>query len=301
MNILNKIKLVFESPKTVLAIFLNHMGPLIKDDELFLRAKWRLKMGNPLHIENPRTFNEKLQWLKLHDRKPIYTTMVDKYEAKKYVANIIGKEHIIPTIAVYDRVEDIDFDALPDQFVMKCTHDSGGLVICRDKSKLDKKKALKKIRKCMHREYFWQNREWPYKDVKPRIIAEQYMVDESGKELKDYKIFCFNGEPRIIQLDFNRFSEHKKNLYSPDWELLPFGFNYPSHPEINFEKPSKLDEMIELAKRLSKGMPFLRVDLYWTGEKIYFGELTFFPASGMGKFTSEEWDYTLGSWIKLPK
>lgn len=300
MKTIDKILFFISHPNRLLGICLARIAPLIKDDEKFIKMKWKLCMNYPLNLDNPKTFNEKLQWIKLYDRKPIYTAMVDKYEAKKYVANIIGEEHIIPTIAVYDKVEDIDFDKLPNQFVLKWTHDSGGLVICKDKSKLNVDEARKKLKKGERSHYFWRTREWPYKNVRPRIIAEQYMEDESGYELKDYKIFCFDGEPLVIQLDFDRFKEHKKNLYSPEWELLPFSFNYPSHPEIKFERPQKLDEMLKLARKLSKSIPFLRVDLYWTGERIYFGELTFFPAGGMGKFKPEEWDYKMGERIKLP-
>lgn len=301
MSFIKKACLFVTHSKLFLRVILAHIAPIIKDDETFIRLRWKLNMDYPLNLDNPRTFNEKLQWIKLHDRKPIYTAMVDKYEAKKYVANIIGEEYIIPTIAVYDKVEDIDFDALPNQFVLKWTHDSGGLFICKDKSKLNVVEAIKKLKKGERSHYFWRSREWPYKNVRPRIIAEQYMEDENGCELKDYKIFCFNGETKIIQLDFDRFSGHKKNLYSIDWELLPFSFNYPSHPEINFEKPQKLSEMLKIAGKLSEGRAFLRVDLYWTGKRIYFGELTFFPASGLGKFDPVKWDYELGEMMNLPQ
>lgn len=299
MNLIDLIKIIFVRPKKFIGVILAHIAPLIKDDEVFIKLKWKLCMNYPLNLNNPQTFNEKLQWIKLHDRKQIYTTLVDKYEVKKYVADIIGEEYIIPTIKVYDRVVDIDFDKLPNQFVLKWTHDSGGLVICKDKSKLNVEEARKKLRKGERSHYFWRSREWPYKNVKPRIIAEQYMEDEDGCELNDYKFFCFNGEAKVIQLDFDRFSGHKKNLYSTDWKLLPFSFNYPSHPDIKFEKPQKLDEMLKIAGKLSEGKAFLRVDLYWTGKRIYFGELTFFPASGLGKFKPEEWDYKLGEWINL--
>lgn len=271
-------------------------------DKLYLSIIYYLRIGKKLNLKNPQKFTEKLQWLKLYDHNDIYTKIVDKYLVKDYVANIIGDQYIIPTLGVWQKTDDIDFDSLPNQFVLKCNHDSGGLFICKDKKQLSSEKIIevkKKLDIALNRNFYIYGREWPYKNVKPRVFAEKYMVDESGTELKDYKIFCFNGEPKVIQLDFNRFNEHKKNLYSPDWELLPFNFNYPSHPEIKFEKPQKLDEMLEIASKLSKGKTFLRVDLYWTGKEIYFGELTFFPASGMGIFEPEEWDYKFGSWLDL--
>ena len=183
MNILRKIAIYFKKPKIVINVILHHISPFIKDDERYIKLKWKFNMSYPLDLNNPKTFNEKLQWLKIHDRKPIYSTMVDKYAAKEYVANIIGKEHIIPTIAVYDNVEDIDFDTLPNQFVLKCTHDSGGLVICKDKNNLDYSQAVKKLNHYFHRQYYWSKREWPYKNVPHRIIAEKYMTMGGVKHL----------------------------------------------------------------------------------------------------------------------
>lgn len=269
-------------------------------DTLYLSLKFRSHMGYWMNWDNPQTFCEKLQWLKVYDRHPEYTKMVDKVASKEYVAGIIGEEYIIPTLSIYNTAEEINFDKLPNQFVLKCTHDSGCIVVCRDKSKLDIEAARKKLSKGLKRTYIIQNREYPYENVPRRIIAEQYMEDESGYELKDYKFFCFDGEPRMIQLDFDRFTQHKKNLYTLEWELLPFSFNYPSHPECIFPKPDGLEKMIALARILSKGIPFVRVDLYNINGRIYFGELTFFPASGVGRFTPHEWDYKLGELIHLP-
>lgn len=272
---------------------------LFLPDSLFISIMFRQKVGYWPNLKDPKTFNEKLQWLKLNDIHPEYTKMVDKIEAKKYVASIIGEEYIIPTYGTWDSVDEIDWDSLPNQFVIKVTSDSGGIVVCKDKAKLDIEKAKAKLFNGWGKNYYRFNKEYPYKDVKPRILAEKYLMDESGFELKDYKIFCLNGKPTMVQLDFDRFHNHKKNMYSPEWELLPFSFNYPSHPEIKFERPQKLDEMLEIARKLSKGIPFLRVDLYWTGEQIYFGELTFFPASGMGKFEPLKWDRILGDKLCL--
>lgn len=271
-------------------------------DMLYLKVVYYYNMGKYLNLKNPKAFSEKLQWLKLYNRKPEYTKMVDKYAVKKYVADVIGEEYVIPTLGVWDRPEDIEWDKLPNQFVLKTTHGGGntGVVICKDKTCLNKQHVIDKLNASLKIDLYKIWREWPYKNVTRRIIAEQYLTDESGKELKDYKFFCFSGNPMMIQLDFDRFSEHKKNLYSPEWKLLPFSFNYPSHPEINFPKPQKLEEMLGLARKLSNGCPFLRVDLYWTGNRVYFGELTFFPASGVGHFKPIEYDLKLGELIQLP-
>lgn len=276
-------------------------APLFSDRK-YLELMFPLRVGYKLNMDNPQTYNEKLQWLKLYDRRSEYTQMVDKVEAKKYVANIIGEEHIIPTLAVYDRIDDIDFDALPNQFVLKCTHDSGGIVVCRDKSKLDKKAALAKLKRGLSRNYYFQNREWPYKNVKPRIIAERYMEDESG-ELKDYKIFCFNGEPKAMFIASDRFDksqETKFDFFDMDFNHLPFTNGHPNATKPVVQ-PKGFEEMKALAKKLSTGIPHARIDFYDIKGKIYFGEITFFHWSGMKPFEPIEWDYTFGSWIQLPE
>ena len=272
-------------------------------DRKVIEKEFKLTFGRKLDLDNPQTFNEKLQWLKLYNRKPIYTTMVDKYEAKKYVADIIGEEYIIPTLGVWDRFEDIDFDALPDQFVLKCTHDSGGLVICKDKSKLDIGKAEKKIKKSLVRDYYLYSREWPYKDVKPRIIAEKYMEDSETQELRDYKIFCFDGEVKALFIATDRGSqteETKFDFFDENYNHLPFTNGHPN-AKILPQKPEQFELMKELASKLSEGIPHMRVDFYEVDGKVYFGELTFFHWGGLVPFEPEEWDYTFGSWIKLPE
>lgn len=268
-------------------------------DRKFLEALFPLRVGYKLNLDNPKTFNEKLQWLKLYDRKPKYTQMVDKVEAKKYVANIIGEEYIIPTLAVYDRVEDIDFDALPNQFVLKCTHDSGGVVICHDKSKFDKKVALKKLAKALKVNYYFRNREWPYKNVHPRIIAEQYITDGYEWGLRDYKFFCFKGNVKVMFIAKDRQKDTKLNFYDMEFNKMPFMRGYPNFNE-EIEKPEGWNEMVKMAGKLSKDIPHLRVDFYNINGKIYFGELTFFPGSGMEPFNPIEWDKIMGEWIKLP-
>lgn len=272
-------------------------------DEVYLKLVYRILMGKKLNLDNPQTFNEKIQWLKLYDRRPEYTQMVDKCEAKKYVASIIGEEYIIPTLGVWDRFEDIDFDSLPNQFVLKCTHDSGGLVICHDKSKLDIAAARKKITSCLKHNYFWGMREWPYKNVKPRIIAEKYMVDESGYELKDYKIFSFNGFARAMFIATDRSlrdEETKFDFFDMDFKHLPFTNGHPN-AEREIRCPKSFEQMKYLAGELSKGIPQVRVDFYDINGQVYFGELTFAHWSGMVPFEPEVWDKKFGDWIKLPE
>lgn len=272
------------------------------NDRQYLEMMFPLMTGYSLNLEQPVTFNEKMQWLKLYDRKPIYTTMVDKYEAKKYVASIIGDEYIIPTIRVWDNFDEIDFDNLPNQFVLKCTHDSGGLVICRDKNKLDLSSVRKKISKSLKRNFYYAGREWPYKNVKPRIIAEKYMEDHSTSELRDYNFFCFGGMAKCYKVDFDRFVEHRANYFSTDGELMKIGEEI-CPPNFNKEIPvhENIEKMKELAEKLSATKPFLRADFYDADGKVYFGELTFYPASGFGKFIYDGNDERLGSWIKLPE
>lgn len=272
------------------------------NDKLYLKIKYRRIMKSSLCLIEPKTFTQKLNWLKIYDHNPVYTTMVDKYLAKAHVANIIGQEHIIPTIAVWDSVEQIDFDQLPNRFVLKCNHDSDtGVVICNDKASLNKIATLEKLGKAMKEDYFSWTREWPYKNVERKIIAEQFIEDTTTGELRDYKFFCFNGKVRFFKIDFNRHLSHKANYYLPDGSLLPFGeIACPPDPDKQLEIPVNLQEMIEIAEKLSAGIPFLRVDLYNINGIIYFGELTFYPASGFGPFEPDEWDSKIGDMLTLP-
>lgn len=224
---------------------------------------------------------------------------IDKYEVRKFIEERIGREHLIPCLGVWNHFDEIDFDKLPNQFVLKCTHDSGGLIICKDKSTLDLKQARKKIEHCLKRNYFLNHREWPYKDVKPRIIAEEYTVDESGYELKDYKIFCFDGKPKAMFIATDRGTDTKFDFFDTEFHHLPFTNGHPN-ADKEIKKPTNFDEMLRIAGILSKGMPEVRVDLYNVNGKILFGEMTFFHWSGLMPFEPEEWDYKFGSWIELP-
>lgn len=271
-------------------------------DESYLKLKYKLVMGTKLDLENPKTFNEKLQWLKLHDRNPEYTKMVDKYEAKEYVANIIGKEYIIPTLGVWDKFDDIDFDALPNEFVLKPTHTSGNVFICKDKSKIDYKKLKKQVNKWLKRDYYRIHREWPYKNVKPRIIAEKYMENFNDEELKDYKLMCFNGKVKFAFTCTDRYSEDglKVTFFDLNWHKLPFERHYSSSNKY-IEEPKNYEFMKKLAEELSQDIPFVRVDFYEINGKIYFGELTFYPGAGFEEFNPEIWDQKIGDMLELPK
>ena len=273
-------------------------------DKAYLSLQYRCFIGKSINWDNPTSFTEKLQWLKLCNRTPEHSVMVDKYEVKEYVAQTIGSEHIIPTYGVWDRFEDIDFDSLPNQFVLKCTHDSGGLVICKDKQTLDKKAARRKIEKSLHRDYYLAGREWPYKNVPKRVIAEKFISPSQNSvtaDLPDYKFFCFNGKVKFFKVDFGRFVEHHANYYSSEGKLLNFGEKgLDPDPNYPIELPINLGEMISLAEKLSENEPFLRVDFYNVNGKIFFGELTFYPASGMGQFNPTEYDDWIGNLLSLP-
>ena len=270
-------------------------------DEKYLKKEYYSIFRKKLNLENPITFNEKLQWLKLHDRKDIYTTMVDKVEAKKYVASIIGEEYIIPTIGVYDRFDDIDFDKLPNQFVIKCTHDSGGIVICKNKAELDIKVAKKRINKFLKRKFYYVHREWPYKNVRPRIIIEKYMEDGNRKTMRDYKFFCFNGKPEMMYLSegLENHKTAKMSFYDMDMKVTDCLRSDYAPLDYVPEKPKNFERMKEFSGILSRDIPHLRVDWYEINGKLYFGELTFTTCAGYVPFANYDWDKKLGDLIDL--
>lgn len=296
-----KIKSIFKDPAKLLVIPLCVFGNLLPD-KLFLSMKYRVGLGKKLNWDAPETLTEKIQWLKLYDRNPIYTNLVDKYAVKKYISDKIGSQYVIPLLGVYDSPDDIDFDSLPSQFVLKCTHDSGGIVICKDKQSFDREGAKHKLRKALRTNYYKKTREWPYKDVPRRIIAEKYMTDESGYELKDYKIFCFNGEPKIYRIYFDRFSNTPCAIaYDIEGNYIPFGsIGKASNSHKSIHIPETMPKMIELARILSKEIPFVRIDFYSIDGNIYFGEITLYPWSGWEKLYPEGWDKKLGDILYLP-
>ena len=274
-------------------------------DKAFLKMAFYCRMNKKLNLRRPQSFNEKLQWLKLYERRPEYSMMVDKYAVRKYIADQLGEEYLIPLIGVWDSADEIDFNELPNSFVLKCNHNSGlGMFICKDKLALNedvKKRIRVNLNKGLKRNYYLTGREWPYKNVKPRIIGEQYM-DSDGDDLPDYKIHCFNGIPRFILVCRNRFGnvEMTEDFFDTDWNHLDI--KRPEHPNstTKIERPEVLKELLDLSKKLSSGIPFLRVDFYVVNGRIFFGELTFFPASGFDIFEPEEWDSIIGNWLELP-
>lgn len=297
---INMIKKFIIHPKSFL-IFLASKGIIRYDDKAFIEYVYFSTFKKKINLKNPQTFNEKLQWLKLHDHNILYTYMVDKYKVKEYVSNIIGNKYIVDTLGTYNKFNEINFDILPNKFVIKTTHDSGGIVIVKDKRKINIRKVKRKINKHLRKNYYYHSREWPYKNVKPKIIIEKYIEDNNDKELRDYKFFCFNGKVKFFKVDFDRFTNHHANYYDVELNLLPFGEkNYLPDREKKIIIPDNINEMIDLAEKLSKNITFVRVDFYNVNGKIYFGEMTFYPASGFGKFEPDEWDEKIGDMLELP-
>lgn len=272
-------------------------------DEVYLKVRFRLLMGKKLNLKVPQTFSEKLQWLKLYNRRPEYTKMVDKYAVKEYVLGIIGEKFVIPTLGVWDNPEEIEWEKLPNQFVLKTTHGGGsnGVVICRDKTTFDKVAAISVLKKNMKCSDWRIQMEWPYKDVPHRIIAEKYIEPSTEEgDLKDYKFFCYNGKMEFFKIDFDRRSDHHANYYDREGKLLPFGEkDYPPKPEKEITLPSNLFQMIVLAEKIAKGSIFERIDLYNVNGHIYFGEITLYPAGGLGKYVPDKWDYKIGQLLDL--
>lgn len=270
-------------------------------DKLYLKIKYKYRFGKKLDFSNTVTFNEKLQWLKIYDRKDIYTRMVDKYEAKEYVSNIIGAQYIVPTIGVYSKIDDINFELLPNKFVIKCTHDSGGLVIVRDKERLDIDIVKKKINNSLKRNYYYIGREWPYKNVKPRIIVENYLEENDNKTIQDYKFFCFNGKPEIMYLSEGLEDHRTARMSFYDMNMRKVDCMRSDYRPLEYtpEKPKNFEKMKEFSAILSRGIPHLRVDWYEVDGKLYFGELTFSTCGGMVPFADEKWDKKLGKLIDL--
>lgn len=280
---------------------LHRIAPLIKNDETYLHWYYYFGMGKFPDLKNPKSFNEKLQWLKMHDHNPAYTQMVDKLAVKDYISKKIGDEYVVPLIGAWDKFEDIDFDKLPETFVLKCTHDSGGLVICKDKSKLDIAKARKKINHCLRKDYYIGTREWPYRDVQKKIIAEQLLTEPGQPAPRDYKILCFNSKPKLIELHQNRFTNRQtQDFYDTSWKKTSIsqgGWNGVSKTEA--PRPGNLDQMLSLSETLAEGTACMRVDWYDINGKLYFGEITFYDGSGIDAFDDYNDDLMMGSWIDL--
>lgn len=270
-------------------------------DEFYLKCIYHTTFGKRLNLDNPKEYNEKLHWLKLHERKEEYIRMVDKYEAKKFVAERIGEQYVVPLLGVWKRFEDIDISSLPEQFVLKCNHDSNSYVICKDKSQFDIKKAKKRIEKCLKRNFYYLGREWPYKNISPVIIAEQYLEDKRYHELRDYKFFTFNGKPKVMHVVFNRQNKEEEtygDFFDMEYNHLDLRMGHNCSPTPP-EKPENFELMKEFAEKLSEGTKHLRVDFYEVNGNLYFGECTFFQDGGMGEIKPDKWNSILGSWIEL--
>lgn len=270
--------------------------------KMYIKWMYKKKFGKSLDLHNPKTFNEKMQWLKIYDRKSEYTKMVDKYAVREYVSKKIGDEYLIPLLGVWEKFEDINFNELPDKFVLKCTHDSGGVMICKEKKYFDKNKAKLFFDKHLSNNYYYGTREYPYKNIKPKIIAEKYLEDEIIKQTpEDYKLMCFNGKVKCSFVCTERGSDNglKVTFFDEYWKKLPFSRMYPASTQ-DIPKPINYDKMVELSEILASNIPFVRIDFYEVNNKLYFGEITFYPGSGLEEFTPVEWDYKLGELIKLP-
>lgn len=271
-------------------------------DRYAIKQKWLHIMGYSLDLKHPKTIGEKLQWLKLYDRKPEYTIMADKYRAKQFVANKIGKQYIVPILAVYDSVDDIDIDKLPDKFVLKCNHDWHSVVICKDKASFDLDKAKLKLRESFNNNYYKVLREWPYKNIKRCVFAEEYLENIDGEELHDYKFHTFEGEPKFYYVTSNNggYGMIKNDYFGLEGNLLEFNQKGREGNQPPPSKPKNLKKMIEISRELAKGTHYLRVDFYEVRNKLYVGELTFYHCGGFCEFTPEKYNRIIGDWIKLP-
>ena len=272
-------------------------------DKTYIKLYYRLRVGRPLNMKNPTTLNEKLQWLKFNYRFPLQSIVSDKLLVRDYVAERIGAEYLIPLLGQWDNYDDVDFDKLPEKFVLKCNHDSGGLVVCTDKRKLDHKEAKSRVEKSLKSNFFYIGREYQYRNIKPRIICEQFISD-NGKVPMDYKIYCFNGKPDVILVCKDRFSAntHRASYlyFDQEWRFQPLNKGDENLTEVDVPKPKNLDRMIEIAKELSKDFLFARIDLYNIDGQIYFGEITLSPNSGFDPDIKYETDLMFGEKLKIP-
>ena len=297
----NMVKTLFNSRERKLKL-LELRGKRL-DDETYIRKLYPLLTGRPLNLDKPQTYTEKLQWLKLYDRNPKYTMMQDKYAVRDYVKNTIGEEYLIPLLGVWEKADDINFDELPDQFVLKCNHDCASVTICRDKKSFDREKAREKLRECLNADYYQPGREWVYKDIPRRIIAEQYMHNGNEKVLTDYKFFCCSGKARMVLVASGEAHTEERRLdyYDMDFNRLPIKRGSLAESGIAYTKPDGFDRMRELAEKLAGDIPFIRVDFYWVDHHPYFGEVAFYPSGGFAMFSPDEWEEKIGSWISLPQ
>ncbi len=310
-KIVRGLRKIAKHPRVVFE-YLNAFGWLKRlPDKKWVELMWWSRTGGKIDLENPKGFNEKIQWLKLYDRKSEYTILVDKYLVREYVKEKIGEKHLIPLIGVWNDPDEIDFNLLPNQFVLKCTHNSGlGMFMCKDKAKCDILVVKSDLKRALSTKNYYASREWAYKNVHPRIIGEKLIEDKDsaiwGGTLLDYKFYCFNGIPKFLYVGSNAFSdgikgELKLSFFDLNWKPTPFYRNDHKPLAINVGQPERFDEMIQIARTLSDGIPFVRVDLYWVNNQILFSEMTFYPGGGYGLFYPKEWELKLGDMITLPE
>lgn len=292
-------KYYLKNPRMLGDYIMRHTSPIWLSDKIYIQLRYYFNFGKWLNLDNPTGFNAKCQWIKLYYRRPDMTTMVDKYAAKEWVANRIGSEHVVPCYGVWDSADAIDFDSLPNKFVMKCTHGCGGHIICKDKATLDIDTTRKTMRKGLKKSTYMETREWPYKNVKPRIIAEEYLSDDETGILTDYKFFCFDGEPKMMYVSKDGAHTPSTDFFDMEWNRLPLRMRDPNS-EILPQKPENFDQMKVIAQKLSEGFPHVRVDLYMVNGNIYFGEMTFFTLGALVYFNPPEWDEQIGNWFNLP-
>ncbi len=310
-KVLKILKNIIKNPR-ILFSYANALG-LFKwlSDEAHIKLMWWVVIGTKLDLDNPRSFNEKLQWIKLYDRQEKYTMMADKYLVRNFIKEKIGEQYLVPLLGVWDKAEDIDFSELPNQFVLKCNHNSGtGMCFCHDKDKLNIAEVRSELTKGLAEQYYWSRREWVYKNIKPKIICEKFLIDHdpqnTASAIVSYKFYCFNGEPKFLYTQIDDNSSGKKGEALLTYRNLDWSepeFSRPDHTKVPFEikKPDCLDEMIELSRKLAESIPFVRVDWFLVDGKIYFSEMTFYPGSGTSPFTPVEWENRMGDWITLPK
>lgn len=274
------------------------LGKMVPD-RVYLQCRYKRLMGKKLNLNPPVTYNEKLNWLKLYDRNPLYTKLADKYAVRDYVKEKIGEEYLVPLLGVWNSPKDIDFNKLPDQFVLKCTHDSGSYIVCKEKKSFDTAGAVKKLKENLKINYYYYSREWVYKDIPHRVIAEQYLEDLEDKETRDYKIFVFDGEPKFLYIATDRgIGETKFDYYDMRFHHIDVKQHYPNTSKI-IHKPDNFDLMISLAKKLAEGLKHVRVDFYDVNGRVYFSEYTFYNNGGVTPYEPDRWDYIFGENLRI--
>ena len=302
MGKLGFIKTLLTSPFDRTYFLASHGMYHSMSDEAYIRKLWKYKMDYDLNLDDPKTFCEKMQYLKIYDHDPRYTRFADKYAVKQIVSDAIGSEHVIPLLGVWDSFDDIDFDKLPDRFILKTTHDSGGFVVCKDKSSFNKEYAKKKLSKALKRNYYWGGREWQYKDIPPKIIAEEYIESLGKRDSIEYKITCMNGEYKFVTvcrgIAHSAFSDRSNDSYDENNEHMPW-YAYYENSKEEITLPEQMDQMREYAVKLAQGIPYVRVDFYLVDGHIYFGEMTFCTWNGFLEFTPPEWDLKLGEMLSV--